>query len=58
MTKKYDLLSDHKAIKEQILDWEKRIDKVVSHLDEYGQIAGMDFSDLEEISHEMTAINI
>lgn len=50
----YDLKKDHASIKKQIKDWEGRIDHIVALLPINSAIA----NELEDMSHEMSAINI
>lgn len=61
--KKYNLKADHEAIKKQIKEWEIKLDKLVKD----GVIESRDttagtvwyvFDELENISHEMMAVNL
>jgi hypothetical protein len=62
MPEKYDLKKDHEAIKRQMIDWELTLDLIVKEIRDAENLKDIDVNaiadDLEEISHEMMAINL
>jgi hypothetical protein len=55
----YDIVKDHEDIKEQIKDWEKRVDSLIIMLLGSDDVSKEDLiNELENLSQEMCAINI
>lgn len=58
--RKYSLKKDHAEIKKQIKEWERRVDEIVKDLPRATTKKKRDelINELENISHEMMAVNI
>ncbi len=57
-SKKYDLKADHASIKRQIKTWELMLDEIVVGLLDGNLPKNLIVNELENLSHEMMAINI